>query len=225
MTTTKTTTAAQDEKFRAEAAMFDAQAEKARSETRSFNLVLAREEKRDRELAALNEELNVYHFFGEVGDKSALMLMRSIERFARIQPDKEIEILFTSPGGSILAGLAIVDHIRALRRQYNVKVRTVALGMAASMAGILLQSGDVRVMGRESWLLIHQASLMAGGSYGEVMDTLDWIGKVQERIVDLFLERAGDKITRAEFKRGWKRKDWWLSSADALKYGFIDEVR
>ncbi|HEY6115117.1 MAG TPA: ATP-dependent Clp protease proteolytic subunit [Candidatus Dormibacteraeota bacterium] len=222
---TTRTTKAQDDKFLAEAEMFRAQADAFRKQVRTYEIGIAREEKNDALAAAANDQHNIYHFFGGVDDGSAYNLMRAMERFTRLRPGQPIEILFTSPGGSILAGLAIIDHIAQLRRQHKVQVTTVALGMAASMAGILLQSGDVRVMGRESWLLIHEASFMAGGSYGEVMDTIDWVGKIQERIVDLFVDRTKGKTTRAQFKRNWKRKDWWLSASDALAAGFIDEIR
>jgi ATP-dependent Clp protease protease subunit len=208
---------AQAKKFKAEARRFELEAD-------TFEIGLERARKENDELAAVNAENNVYHFFGVVDDKNVWATMRTLEKFARLRPDVEVEMLVTSPGGDILAGLALIDHIAQLRRQYNIKVKTVALGMAASMAGILLQAGDTRVMGKESWLLIHEASLMVAGSFGEIEDRMEWIGRIQDRIVDTFLVRAKG-LTRKQFITKWKRKDWWLSSEEALKYGFIDGVR
>jgi ATP-dependent Clp endopeptidase proteolytic subunit ClpP len=217
-------TQAQDEKFLAEARMFDAQAEKARLESKTAEITLAREKKKDDETAAKNDERNIFHFFGVVDAESVYGTMRVLERFVRLRPDKPVEMFVTSPGGDILAGLALIDHIAQLRRNHDLKITTVALGMAASMAGILMQAGDKRVMGKESWLLIHQASLVVAGSYGEIEDRMDWVSRIQDRIVDTFMVRAKN-ITRKEFVRKWQRKDWWLSSEEALKYRFIDEVR
>jgi ATP-dependent Clp protease protease subunit len=221
------------EKLKHEGRKFAAEAEKLTSEARSAEtqadlaqIVLERERLTDRETKVENQYNGVLHLAGEVTFETAFSTMRRLERFARLEPDKPIEFLISSPGGSLLHGLALWDHIAQIRRMTGIKITTVALGMAASMAGILLQAGDTRVMGKEAWLLIHEASFMAGGSMGEVLDTVEWIEKIQERIVDIFLERSKAKaITRKQFVAKWKRKDWWLSSSDALAYGFIDEIR
>jgi len=69
--------------------------------------------------------------------------------------------------------MALYDYVRGLRRQGH-HVTTSSLGYAASMAGILLQVGDKRIMGAESWLLIHEGSFGAVGSVGQVEDTVEW---------------------------------------------------
>jgi ATP-dependent protease ClpP protease subunit len=94
--------------------------------------------------------------------------------------------------------------------------------MAASMAGILLQAGDERVMGKETWVLLHEASFLAAGKIGEVDDTVEWVKKVQKRILAIFAGRSN--LSRSQIERRWKRKDWWLSSTDCLKHGFVDKV-
>jgi ATP-dependent protease ClpP protease subunit len=91
------------------------------------------------------------------------------------------------------------------------------------MAGILLQAGDVRIMGKESWLLIHQVSFGASGSFGEVEDTTKWVDRIQDRVLDIFASRS--KMSKAQIKRKWNRTDWWISSDEALKLGFVDETR
>jgi ATP-dependent protease ClpP protease subunit len=95
--------------------------------------------------------------------------------------------------------------------------------MAASMAGILLQAGHQRIMGRESWLMIHEASFSASGKTGDVEDTVEWVKAMQERILNIFATRS--KMTKSALKRKWTRKNWWISSDEALKLGFVDEIR
>jgi len=95
--------------------------------------------------------------------------------------------------------------------------------MAASMAGILLQAGTVRVMANESWLLIHQVQFGAIGSFGEVEDRTEWVRRGQDRGVDLFCERASG-ISKRTFKKKWERKDWWLTSDESIEYGIADRV-
>ena len=144
------------------------------------------DEKRQEELAA-HKYHHVYFFKGAVTDDSADKCMSQLTQWMRNEPGCDIEIIFNSPGGSVTAGLALWDHIQFVRAADH-KVTTSTIGMAASMAGILLQAGDTRVMGKESWLLIHQASFGTQGSFGEVEDTVKWIERIQERILDIFAQ-------------------------------------
>jgi ATP-dependent protease ClpP protease subunit len=92
------------------------------------------------------------------------------------------------------------------------------------MAGILLQAGDIRVMGKESYLLIHQVRSGIRGTYGEIKDEVALIEKLQDRILDIFASRSST-MTRDEIKKNWERRDWWLDSTAALDAGFVDETR
>jgi ATP-dependent Clp endopeptidase proteolytic subunit ClpP len=185
---------------------------------------LAREqEKRNEELTA-NKHHHVYLFNGTVDAASAKSCADQLVTWQRLAGEVKpsIEIIFNSPGGSIVAGLALWDTIQAVRAAGHY-VTTTSYGMAASMAGILLQAGDNRVMGKESWLLIHEAAFSAGGKIGEVEDTVKWVKMVQERILNIFANRS--TVSKATIKRKWTRQDWWLSSDEALKLGLCDEVR
>jgi ATP-dependent Clp endopeptidase proteolytic subunit ClpP len=175
-----------------------------------------------------------YRFNEVVASKTARECISQLAEWYRIDKadgnrTPHYKVQFNSPGGSVTEGLALFDEIQFFRRQ-GVKVTTSTVGMAASMAGILLQAGDVRAMAPESWLMIHQASFGAMGQTFEVEDRVAWIKKQQERILDIFAKRAAESdaekpITRAQLKRGWDRKDWWISSDEALKLGLIDVVR
>lgn len=200
----------------AQVRLVTAQAAKAEAHT-----TILEDKLRERDLS--NAANWTFHLYGAIEGISVWQTMRGLERFSRIEPKHPLELLITSPGGSLAEGLALFDHIAQLRRRSGLHVTTVGLGMAASMAGILLQAGDVRVMTRESSLMIHESTFTAAGSIGDVQDTVGWLKKVHERIVDIFVSRA--KISRRQFVANWKRKSWWLSADDALKLGFIDEVR
>jgi ATP-dependent Clp protease protease subunit len=216
-------------KLKAEAAQANAEAEKSRQEGRVFQLsadfneiVLAREyESRTNEQAS-NRYNGVYIFEGHVTDVTARNCIEVLHRWQRTHPGRDIEIQFYSPGGSITAGFNLFDAIRDISRSGS-HVTAAAYGMAASMAGILLQAGDTRVMAKESWLMIHEASFSAGGKIGDVEDTVEWVKMVQERILSIFSERSG--LTKAFLKKNWQRKNWWISSDYALKLNLIDEVR
>lgn len=223
-------------KLRAEAEQLTAQAAKEREEQRrltaaadssEIDLLVKRRQLQINE--ADNDFHRIYRFGTSVDEKSAAACMSTCDVWRRIYPGEPITIIFTSPGGSVVAGMALWDYFHELRTS-GTHLTTKAEGMAASMAGILLQAGDKRVMGKESYLLIHEVQAGMMGSYGELEDRMKWLEKVQQRILDIFAERASAK-TGTEFKRmrklfeqNWRRTDWWLDSTDALRLGLIDEV-
>lgn len=170
---------------------------------------------------AKDEHHRVYVFDKQVGEASVTACIHKLAEWSRNDPGCDIEIVFNSPGGSVIDGMALYDYICQVKRKGH-KVTTNTLGMAASMAGILLQAGDVRQMGSEAWLLIHEGSFGAGGSVGQVEDTVEWVKKIQLRILAIFASRS--TLTAKQIQNRWSRRDWWLSSDDALKLGFIDEV-
>lgn len=196
--------------------LIGAQADRAEAEAK-----LSRAKVLEGEL--LNSMNSTFHLYGEIQIQTAWHTMRGLERFARMDGVSEVELLITSPGGSLVDGLAIFDYISQLRRKSALKVTTVGLGLAASMAAILLQAGDRRVMTREAWMMIHESTFVAEGSMGAVQDTVSWAEKLHERIIDIFVSRS--RVTREEFVAKWQRKSWWLSADEALSLGFVDEVR
>lgn len=166
----------------------------------------------------------VYNFTALVDERSVGVCINVLSTWSRLWPGKEIEIVIHSPGGDALAGLALFDYIGSLRGKGH-GITTVAMGFAASMAGILLQAGSMRLIGRESYVLIHEISGSAVGRIGEIEDTITFANKMQERMINIFLGRSGGKMTRANFVKHWKRKDWWLDSSEMLRYGFVDGIR
>lgn len=214
--------AAEAEKARAEARKASAEAVEAEHNAVVAQIARDREAyKRDRELAG-DAHRRIYRFVSDVSSSSVKSCMDELTIWSRLEPGCAIEVVFTSPGGEVVAGMALWDFLQELRRDGH-HLTTTARGYAASMAGILLQAGDVRVMGKESWLLIHEASFGVAGSFGDVEDRVEWIRKLQGRILDIFAQRS--KLSKAAIKRRWHRKDWWIDSDEALKLGFVDEIR
>lgn len=171
---------------------------------------------------------HVYRFTGAVTEQSAAACMKELTLWSQIDPRCDIEVVFFSPGGSVTDGMALFDTIQLLRRAGHT-VTTTAIGMAASMGGILLQAGDHRRMTKESWVLIHEISAGIAGSMGDMEDRVEWLKRIQERILDIFADRAKKSkakspLSRVEFKKRWSRKDWWLSSDECLKFGIVDQV-
>lgn len=227
---------AEAEKHRAEAEYFRAQVEQERAYTRetaarartaeaeAWKAELEREkaeETRRKELAG-NEYHHVYYFKGGVDTNSAEACAKQLQYWQRTEPGCPVEIVFFSPGGSVIAGMALYDCIQQLRAAGH-HVTTSTIGFAASMGGILLQAGDVRIMGRESYILIHEVATAMIGKIAEIEDEVEFVRKIQSRVLDIFASRS--KLTKAQLQRRWRRKDWWIDSTEALKLGLVDEVR
>ena len=228
--------AAETHKANAEAAAALAEAEHNKARTRravaqaeleELGLVKARIEAdkakrvRDKELS-VDEENHLYRFSGDVTGSSVERCIKKLTEWHRLSPKCNIELVFSSPGGAIIDGFELFDYIQHLRNEGHY-ITTGTLGMAASMAGILLQAGDTRWIGQQAWLMIHRAAFGAYGKTFEIEDEVKFVKRIEERILDIFTSRS--KLTRNRIKRNWERKDWWISAEEALELGLIDEVR
>jgi ATP-dependent Clp endopeptidase proteolytic subunit ClpP len=201
-----------------------AEARKASAEARRAELELAKAYRAETAELARDEHHHVYRFVGSVTGTSVAACVAKLTEWHRADPGCDIEVIFTSPGGSVIDGFVLFDFVRGLSAAGH-RITVGVLGMAASMAGILLQMGDRRWVGREGWVMIHRASFGVSGSTYEIEDEVEWVQRLEKRILDIFVERSGGKLTARVIKRNWDRKDWWLTSEEALEFGVVDEVR
>ncbi len=228
--------AAEAEKLRAEGEEFRQKARVAEFEAENALMDLDSKRRSFRDEMAADKYHYRYHFKEGVTSPSVSSCMEQLKRWTRQEGENKqtIEIVFTSPGGSVFDGLVLFDFIQELKRDGHT-INTNTLGMAASMAGILLQAGSTRTMAAEAWVLIHEISAGALGKVGEIEDTVKFLKRIQDRVLNIFIERSKQahkdskkkhpKVLTLRFMRGkWKKTDWWLSSDDCLEYGIVDEV-
>ena len=178
-------------------------------------------EKHNKEKAT-DDENYLYRFNSEVSSGSVQKCMTKLTEWHRVNPKCDIQIVFSSPGGSIIDGFELFDHIQHLRNEGH-HITTGTLGYAASMAGILLQAGDTRWIGHQAWMMIHRAAFGAYGKTFEIEDEVKFVRRMEERILDIFTSRSS--LTRNKIKRNWDRKDWWISAEEAVDLKLVDEVR
>ncbi len=130
---------------------------------------------------------------------------------------KPINMYFNSPGGSVIDGLAIFDVMKAVRSP----IHTICMGIAASMAAILLCCGDHRAATPNAEIMIHQAS---GGMQGKVTDIniqVAHIIRIEETIYRIMSEHTGK--TPEQLKQDC-RDDNYMTAQEALEYNLIDEI-
>ena len=164
----------------------------------------------------------VIHFNDIVEYRSCAKAITQLSELAR-QSTEPVEILFHSPGGDIFSGWGLFDYMQLLRSS-GIWVTTVVLGGAFSMAGILLQGGDWRVMTPHSWLMIHEAGMTnLTGTTAGLKDDVDLLKRIEMQGNEILAERSGLPVSEIEAKTN--RRNWWMSSDEALEKGFIDEIR
>lgn len=136
-------------------------------------------------------------------------------------PGEPIEITINSPGGSVLDGLALYDTILRLRRKGH-HVTTRGTGMIASMATVLMQAGDERILDANSWFMVHEVSARTGGTVSEMEDQAAFVKRLNERLYDILAERS--TLSKRQILNRTKKKDDWMSAEEAVKLGFADKV-
>jgi ATP-dependent Clp protease protease subunit len=199
----------------------EAETSKLRQEERIARLRADQLDRDDEMVRASELENRIYTFDTKVSSSSVQSCISQLGFWRRQAPTKPIEIVFNSPGGEVFSGLALYDYIQDLR-DAKTRVDTTALGMAASMGGVLLQAGEKRTMSRHAYMLIHEVSAGAIGNTSELEDELKFTKRLQDRLLTILAERS--TLTKNQVARRWRRKDWWLDADECLRFGFCDEV-
>jgi ATP-dependent Clp protease protease subunit len=155
----------------------------------------------------------------QIADPIANVIIAQLLYLEREDPDKGISLYINSPGGVISSGLAIYDTMQLV----NCEISTICLGMAASMATVLLSGGakGKRYCLPNSTVHMHQA---LGGAQGQATDieiAAREILRLQDKIRTLLASNTGqeyEKIARDT------DRDFYLTSEQALEYGLVDEI-
>ena len=156
---------------------------------------------------------------GEINDQMANTIVAQLIYLEGKNPDKDIYMYINSPGGSVSAGMAIYDTMNYIK----CDVSTICIGMAASMAAVILSSGakGKRICLAHSEVMIHQP---LGGTQGQASDIeihAKHIQKTRETLNKILSENTGksiDVITKDT------DRDNFLDAKQALKYGLIDKI-
>jgi len=154
-----------------------------------------------------------------IDDQVANVVMAQLLFLASEDPDKDINIYINSPGGVVTDGLAIYDTMRYVKP----RVSTVCMGLAASMATVLLAGGSkgMRFALPNTRILIHQPS---GGIQGQATDIqihAKEILRMRQALNEMLAEHTGQPIEKIE--RDTER-DFFMSAPEAKEYGIIDDI-
>lgn len=159
----------------------------------------------------LGQEIN-----SEISNQLAgLMIYLSIEDQTR-----DIFMFINSPGGGMVPGMALYDTMQFVKAE----VQTVCVGVAASMASLLLLGGAIpnRLAFPHARIMIHQpASNLAEGKSGECNLDVDQVIIMRETITEIFAQRTGKPFWRVSYDM---ERDSFMSAEEAKEYGIIDII-
>lgn len=158
--------------------------------------------------------------WGVVDDKSMEKAINQVLLLDALDPGKDIELFISSPGGSVTAGLSLLDVMKMIPSP----VHTICMGLAASMGSMLLSQGvkGKRKIFPNGRVMIHQPSI--GGVQGQAIEleiTAKQIVKTRRILAEILAENCGQSVEKIlkDFDR-----DYWMDAKEALEYGIVDEI-
>ena len=156
---------------------------------------------------------------GEIDDDTANLVVAQLLFLEMEDPDSDISLYINSPGGSVTAGMAIYDTMQYIKPQ----VRTVCVGMAASMGAFLLMAGEKgkRLALPNAEVMIHQP---LGGAQGQATDVAiraEWLMKTKKKMITMMAEMTGQSLKKIQAD---VERDYFMSAQEALDYHIIDEI-
>ncbi|MBI2024849.1 MAG: ATP-dependent Clp endopeptidase proteolytic subunit ClpP [Candidatus Harrisonbacteria bacterium] len=156
---------------------------------------------------------------GPVTDAMANLVIAQLLFLEHEDPKKDIKLYINSPGGSVTAGMAIYDAMQYVKPD----VATVCVGMAASMAAVLLAAGKKgkRFALPNSEVLLHQVMGGAEGQAVEIEITAKHIIKIKDRLSQILAKNTGQQLSKIEKDTD---RDFYMSADEAKDYGIVDEI-
>jgi ATP-dependent Clp protease protease subunit len=154
-----------------------------------------------------------------IDDQVANVVMAQLLFLAGEDPEKDIWLYINSPGGSVYAGLAIYDTMQYV----EPRVGTICMGIAASMAAVLLAGGapNLRYALPNTRILIHQPSGGFSGQAADIQIHAQEILRIRARIDEILAHHTGKSI---EVVTRDSDRDFFMSAEEARTYGLIDEI-
>jgi ATP-dependent Clp protease protease subunit len=166
----------------------------------------------------LNE--NLVFLNGQVNDESAASIVAQIMHIAAEKKNAKISLYVNSPGGSVTAGLAIIDAMNLVPN----KIETVVIGQACSMGAVILANGSpgCRIALENARVMIHQPSGGVQGTAADIQTNFEEMNRLKDILYTILAKRSGQEFDKVAEDC---LKDFFMSPDEALEYGLVDSVR
>ncbi len=156
---------------------------------------------------------------GVIDDHMANLVIAQLLFLDSQDSKRDVKLYINSPGGSVTAGLAIYDTMQYIKSD----VSTICVGMAASMAAVLLAAGKKgkRFILPNSEVLLHQVMGQAGGQAVEIEISAKHIIKIKDRLNKIISKHTGQPLNKIEKDTD---RDFYLDAEQSKEYGVVDEI-
>ena len=159
---------------------------------------------------------------GPIDDDVSNLVVAQMLFLEAEDPEKDINLYINSPGGSITAGMAIYDTMQYIRSD----VRTICIGMAASMGAFLLAAGakGKRVALPNAEVLIHQPLIGGHGLSGQATEIeihAKQLLRTKAKMNRILAEKTGQPLEKVEKDT---ERDYYMTAEEAKEYGLVDQV-
>ncbi|MTH55708.1 ATP-dependent Clp endopeptidase proteolytic subunit ClpP [Bacillus mangrovi] len=155
----------------------------------------------------------------EMNDHTANSAVAQMLFLASEDPEKDISLYINSPGGSVTAGFAIIDTMDYIQPD----VKTICIGMAASMGAMLLLSGKEgkRYALPNSEVMIHQPLGGARGQASDIEITAKRLLHTRQMLNEKIAAKTGQPVEKVARDAD---RDYYMTAKEALEYGIVDEI-
>jgi ATP-dependent Clp protease protease subunit len=155
---------------------------------------------------------------GEIDEETSLAINTQLI-YLDSQNNEPIQMMIESPGGSVLAGLSIMDTMNRIKSP----ISTISSGEACSMGSFLLSCGTkgMRKSSKSCRIMLHSLSHGAGGNIHDTRISHKESEYLQSYLMDVLATNTGNTVEQIEKDT---ERDNWMSAQEALEYGLIDEI-
>ena len=156
---------------------------------------------------------------GPINDPVANSIIAQLLFLESQAPNRPIKLYINSPGGTVTAGLAIYDTMQYIK----CEVITICIGMAASMAAVILAAGQKgkRYILPNAEVMLHQVMGEAGGQATEIEISAKHIIKIRDKMNRILAKHTSQPLKKIEKDTD---RDFYLSAEEAKEYGIVDEI-
>jgi ATP-dependent protease ClpP protease subunit len=162
--------------------------------------------------------ISIYEVIGEDPWTGGGVTVKRIDGALRaIGANKDVTVNINSPGGDVFEGIAIYNRLREHQGKITVKV----LGLAASAASIIAMAGDEIKIGASSFLMIHNAWVLAIGNRHDMREVADFLEPFDRALADVYVARAKQELEAVQASMD---AETWFSGSQAVELGYADAL-
>lgn len=155
---------------------------------------------------------------GTIESASVYDLCRQLRYLQQQDPDGEITMFINSPGGEVDSGLALYDVMKGI----SCPIRTVCMGIAASMGAVLFAAGDKREILPHGRVMIHDPLLSStGGSALQLQEISRNLMETRRELCEILAQHTGKSVEEIYEKTA---RDCWFNAEEAVRFGLADRV-